>query len=376
MSKTKSKLQIAKEEVDALVKLTNSKIMELGIYTRSLHNALTMIQVQFDKIRNVPSEKQLEYQKIKEVCMTWKQQVEKIESDYEAAAKSNVGRGVAGGALGAGVAVLGPTAAMGIATTFGVASTGTAISALSGAAATNAALAWLGGGALAAGGGGMAAGNALLALAGPVGWAIAGVALVGSGLLFLKAKSDKEKLEKIFLLISKRDQTSYKQAIVELDERIKRIINETMKLTDAIQRIVTFGTDYNAMTEEQQYTLGSYVNLMNASVQLLVNPILGLQPKFTEEDLDKFIARFYLKYSVREYCTKRKDVIKYMANLLYKIDTDESERKLLSKSFRSNKEFMEKMQLQKTDLDLILFNMVDNILYYTYTRREKSKNTH
>ena len=376
MSKTKSKLQIAKEEVDALVKLTNSKIMELGIYTRSLHNALTMIQVQFDKIRNVPSEKQLEYQKIKEVCMTWKQQVEKIESDYEAAAKSNVGRGVAGGALGAGVAVLGPTAAMGIATTFGVASTGTAISALSGAAATNAALAWLGGGALAAGGGGMAAGNALLALAGPVGWAIAGVALVGSGLLFLKAKSDKEKLEKIFLLISKRDQTSYKQAIVELDERIKRIIDETMKLTDAIQRIVTFGTDYNAMTEEQQYTLGSYVNLMNASVQLLVNPILGLQPKFTEEDLDKFISRFYLKYSVREYCTKRKDVIKYMANLLYKIDTDESERKLLSKSFRSNKEFMEKMQLQKTDLDLILFNMVDNILYYTYTRRGKSENTH
>lgn len=376
MGKTKSKLQIAKEEVDALVKLTNSKIMELGIYTRSLHNALTMIQVQFDKIRNVPSEKQLEYQKIKEVCLTWKQQVEKIESDYEAAAKANVGRGVAGGALGAGVAALGPTAAMGIATTFGVASTGTAISALSGAAATNAALAWLGGGALAAGGGGMAAGNALLALAGPVGWVIAGVALVGSGLLLLKAKSDKEKLENIFLLISKRDQTSYKQAIVELDERIKRIIDETMKLTDAIQCIVTFGTDYNAMTEEQQYTLGSYVNLMNASVQLLVNPILGLQPKFTEEDFDKFIARFYLKHSVREYCTKRKDVIKYMANLLYKIDTDESERKLLSKSFRSNKEFMEKMQLQKTDLDLILFNMVDNILYYTYTRRGKSGNTH
>ena len=68
--------------------------------------------------------------------------------------------------------------AMGVATTFGVASTGAAISALSGAAATNAALAWLGGGALAAGGGGMAAGEAFLALAGPVGWAIAGVSLV------------------------------------------------------------------------------------------------------------------------------------------------------------------------------------------------------
>lgn len=38
--------------------------------------------------------------------------------------------------------------------TFGAASTGTAIASLSGAAATNATLAWLGGGALAAGGGG------------------------------------------------------------------------------------------------------------------------------------------------------------------------------------------------------------------------------
>lgn len=46
--------------------------------------------------------------------------------------------------------------------TFGAASTGTSIGALSGAAATNATLAWLGGGSLAAGGGGVAAGTAVL----------------------------------------------------------------------------------------------------------------------------------------------------------------------------------------------------------------------
>ena len=40
------------------------------------------------------------------------------------------------------------------------ASTGTAISSLSGAAAKSAAWAWLGGGSVAAGGGGVAAGNA------------------------------------------------------------------------------------------------------------------------------------------------------------------------------------------------------------------------
>ena len=108
---------------------------------------------------------------------------------------------------------------MGIATAFGVASTGTAISTLSGAAATNAALAWLGGGALTAGGGGMVAGKALLALAGPIGWAIAGVALLGSGLFLWKAKTEKDRLEKLFTLISERDVTSYQLAIVELSER-------------------------------------------------------------------------------------------------------------------------------------------------------------
>lgn len=86
---------------------------------------------------------------------------------------------------GVAVAVVGPPAAMAVATTVGVASTGTAISALSGAAATSAALAWLGGGTLAAGGGGMAAGSAFLALAGPVGWAIGGAAVVVTGAFIL-----------------------------------------------------------------------------------------------------------------------------------------------------------------------------------------------
>ena len=89
------------------------------------------------------------------------------KAELEAAKKSALGAG-AGVAASAAIVSVAPTAAMWVATTFGIASTGTAISALSGAAATNAALAWLGGGAVAAGGGGMAAGHAFLALAGPV----------------------------------------------------------------------------------------------------------------------------------------------------------------------------------------------------------------
>ena len=68
-----------------------------------------------------------------------------------------------------------------------------------------------------------------------------------------------------------------------------------------------------------------------------------------------------VNYAAKEHC-KNKDLIVYMANLLYKINTEESDRKLLSKSFRSNKEFRKKMKLEKRDLDLELFNIVNKVL--------------
>ncbi len=76
----------------------------------------------------------------------------------------NVTTGVIGlgNAVGAGAAS--QAAALWGVSTFASASTGTAISSLSGAAAQNATLAWFGGGSLAAGGGGVAAGSAVLGL--------------------------------------------------------------------------------------------------------------------------------------------------------------------------------------------------------------------
>ena len=116
--------------------------------------------------------------------------VQRLETEAIESTKIAGATGAAGGAAGVGVATLGPTAAMAVATTFGTASTGTAISALSGAAATNAALAWLGGGAVAAGGSGMAAGKVLLALAGPVGWTIGGIAIGGSAIYLNKRNKE------------------------------------------------------------------------------------------------------------------------------------------------------------------------------------------
>lgn len=140
-------------------------------------------------IANTPKEYDVALEKVN-VKLKEFRNVVSLQNEGEIAAKISGSIAGAGALAGAGVAALGPTAAMAIATTFGTASTGTAIASLSGAAATNAALAWLGGGALVAGGGGISAGSAFLALAGPVGWTIGGLALLG-GTIFASSKNKK-----------------------------------------------------------------------------------------------------------------------------------------------------------------------------------------
>lgn len=364
MAKELSKLQIAQQKVEAAVKITNQKIDQLGHLTNALYISLNTIQLLFDRIRNVPEENRLRYEKLKTIRVSWKQQAEKIEVEYKKAKVKTTGQGAAGVSAGVAVAAFGPTVAMGIATTFGVASTGTAISTLSGVAATNAALAWLGGGALAAGGGGMVAGRAFLALAGPVGWAIAGVSVIASGLMFFKAKSDKERLENIYTLISNRDIKSYELAIVELSERIKRIVDETGKLEDAIAKIETFGTDYSKMFEDQQHELGAYVNLMEASTMLLVNPILGLQPKYTKRDFEKL--RSSVSDAVRGYFTDHESMVISMANLLYKITLDDRDKKLFAKSLKKNKEFLSSVKMSKKEFGVDDIAMIEMALNHRY----------
>ena len=90
----------------------------------------------------MPEEDTIKLQELREIQISWKNQVDKISNDSNMAKIVTAGAGAAGIATGVAVVTLAPTVAMGVATTFGVASTG--------AAATNAALAWLGGGALAA----------------------------------------------------------------------------------------------------------------------------------------------------------------------------------------------------------------------------------
>ena len=360
----KSEMELAKERTQEAINKTNSKIEELGNRSGSLYDNLNSIQGLFDNIRNVPDKTRLEYQKLENIRHNWKEQAEKIDNDFKKAAAKDAGAGAAGAAAGVAVAALGPSAAMGVATTFGVASTGTAISSLSGAAATNAALAWLGGGTIAAGGGGMAAGNAFLALADPIGWAIAGVAILASGVFLWKSISDKKRLEKIF--ISERDVKSYELAIIELNERIIRIDDENKRLTQAIKRIMTFGEDYSKMTEEQQCSLGTYVNLMSSATQLLVNPIIGLCPKYTAYDYDRFIADADKKVDGYLYQIFKEPAIS-LANLLYRIQLDDKDKKIIWKSLRSNKELLMSLDIDKKAFTEEIIEVVEEVLEYHYS---------
>ena len=157
---------------------------------RAAREVVEVVETYVNGLSNSPKEFDRTVQEYRIETCRFNQIVHEIQVGATQAVKIGTATGTAVAGTGVAVAAFGPTAAMAVATTFGVASTGTAISALSGAAATSAALAWLGGGALAAGGGGMAAGSAFLALAGPVGWAIGGAAVVGTG-VFIRRRNRK-----------------------------------------------------------------------------------------------------------------------------------------------------------------------------------------
>jgi len=386
MKKGKTELEKMQDKVQKIVVRVNEKITILGEHLGILNTTLTNIQEEFDKVQNIPNEEKIRYEELKQIRLNWKNQVDEIIKKYEEIKnKDAAAAGVAGVGIGAGVAVaaLGPGVAMGIATTFGVASTGTAISALSGVAAMNAGLAWLGGGALVAGGGGMAAGEAFLALMGPIGLAIAGVGVIAGGLLFWKNKNDQKCLENLFIRISNRDLKSFELAINELDDRIKQIDNGNIELKFAIRVIPNLGLDYNKMTEEQQQELKKYIHLMVLCTQLLVDPIKELQPKYTEKDFDKYIKHTPKKYKEWHISSQNINISSFesygkkifeeykklnvtLANLLYKININETEKKLLWKSFRNNEKFLESMSITKKNFNIDIFDTVLEALNFKY----------
>jgi hypothetical protein len=232
------------------------------------------IEKYINTLVNTPKEFEPTFAEIK-IYLNKFQSILDIQYEDDQAQKIAGGLAGAGVAMGAGVAAFAPTAAMAIATTFGTASTGTAISALSGAAATNAALAWLGGGALAAGGGGMLAGEALLALAGPIGWAIGGTALIGGALFANKKNKDAaEKAQKESVRILK--EVAVLDAIdIEINKLRELTTLHKENLDKQLSLFSKFAPrDYKEFSQDQKYEIGTFVN-NTLSLTKLINKNIG-----------------------------------------------------------------------------------------------------
>ena len=263
-SELKEKAKKVLEEVygDYKRTLSNTINHSESLYEKKLHavEILKNFSTYIQKLSNKPIEFETSLGKIVMNIKKFDNKIEEVTKEINQAEVVPTAMAGAGALAGAGVAAFAPTAAMAIATTFGTASTGTAIASLSGAAATNAALAWLGGGALAAGGGGIVGGEALLALAGPIGWAIGGSALLGAGLILNnKNKEATDKIEEQILEIKKEI-----MKIMKLDIKVLMSEKEIKEISDNIENgfeLIKYDNDYNQFSIENKERLATLINI-------------------------------------------------------------------------------------------------------------------
>ncbi|MDD6646308.1 MAG: hypothetical protein PUF60_00630 [Firmicutes bacterium] len=240
--------------------LMNDKGVKLFVERSRAVDSISFVEGLVNSIANKPKSFTSDFEEIMLDRKKFTEACDFAERELMDARVAAAGAG-AGLAAGASVAFMAPTAAMWVATTFGTASTGAAISTLSGAAATNAALAWLGGGALAAGGHGVAGGTALLAMAGPIGWTLAGATLLSSilALSTKKIKLNKEKNEEIQAVKENIER------VREMDAKIGAVLDETTEIRNGLNRqyaeaVNLYGADYQSLNEDEKMLLGALVN--------------------------------------------------------------------------------------------------------------------
>lgn len=255
--------------------ILNDRGIELFYLRKRSLDLIEQVEFLVNSIANHPKEFDKEIADINLIKDNFKEICDFTKEELETTQKSAITAGV-GVTSGLAICNLAPSAAMWVATTFGTASTGTAISTLSGAAATKAALAWLGGGAISAGGSGVAGGSALLALAGPVGWSIAGATLLTSIVLLKwnKGKIEKEKKEEIKKIKNNTLKVS------KISKEIKLICEENIALFNSIKNnyqkgLFIFNNDYTLISDENRFLLGTIVNETKAIAKSIEKGIDG-----------------------------------------------------------------------------------------------------
>ena len=275
-------IENARDELDRQRKEVGAALESLGKEKLTILNcSVTDFVTTFEKIKNIDFQSSIGLEELKNLHIDQNtfQELKELGS-FAIGVAGGAAAGVAGGALTA-------VGAYGAAMTFASASTGTAISALSGAAATNATLAFFGGGSLASGGLGMAGGMYVL------GGLVAGPALMVMGMI-TEAQS-KEKLEKALSNKAQADEIveSLNAASVQCSAIRRRtymfynllahldalFLPQVWKMQDIVE---TEGIDYRAYTLESKKAIAAAASTACTIKAVLDTPILTPEGELTE----------------------------------------------------------------------------------------------
>ncbi|MFF7094368.1 hypothetical protein ACFY9A_18510 [Streptomyces rubradiris] len=191
---------------------------------------------------------------------------------------------LAGSALAGSGAGIGACLAVGA---FATASTGTAISGLSGAAATSATLAWLGGGSLAAGGGGVAAGTTVLTaiVAAPAVLSLAAVAEWQGRRARRGQREMAQDLERAEAEM--REVEDAASALYERSKETRRVLRDLRFVL--VQRLPSFTAlveacdDYARYDSRRRAEVAAMVDLVGLAVMVMSCPITDAEGRITEE---------------------------------------------------------------------------------------------
>lgn len=279
----------ASQELDEQRKITNKIIEDYGQRKlRAFNGTISEFIEHFERIKNVDLTQSPEFEKLNAEDFT-SQTLPDLKQNYQALKDAGLGLG-AGVTGGAAMAFGAYNGTMLLAT----ASTGTAISSLTGAAATNATLAWLGGGSLAAGGYGMAGGMVVLGsiVTGPA-IAIFGHILGRKGEAALnQARANEEEAkticDKINLMIAQL------QAIAEVSTLANTTFSRVsshlrMAVSDMKKAIDSEGEDFNLYAEESKAAVFKSVKFAQLLKAMIDTPILDQDGKLVLSTKQRFI---------------------------------------------------------------------------------------
>jgi hypothetical protein len=116
----------------------------------------------------------------------------------------------------------------------------------------------------------MAAGNAFLAMAGPIGWGIAGATLLTSILLFAKKKHDIKGERQKELTAVKENTERVAEMSVEVESLAKKTEELRLRLGELYSQCIRlFGSDFSVLSVDDQDRLAAMVNDTLALSRLL-----------------------------------------------------------------------------------------------------------